>query len=88
MKKAISLILSIPLIFLLDNKGQAQPVQSTNDRPYLALVKGDNNNNSFFCVENNFDFTAEDLPPGIQEYDIDGRDKVIIKEWEDLGACL
>lgn len=46
MKKTISLILSIPLIFLLGNKAQAQPVQSANDRPYLALVKGDDGNNS------------------------------------------
>ena len=48
MKKAISLILSIPLIFFFDNKVQAQPVESSYDRTKLVLVKGDNNNSCSF----------------------------------------
>lgn len=80
MKKAISLILSIPLIFLLGDKGQAQPVQSTTDRPYLALIKGDNNSNSCsFMSADLLERTADVVQGLLFITPQDSRDQVLYK---------
>lgn len=48
MKKAVFLILPITLIFFSHQKAQAQPVETSTDRPYLTLVKGDTPNSCSF----------------------------------------
>ncbi len=65
MKKAISLILSIPLIFLLVNKGQAQQVQSILERPKLTLVRGDSNNNSCSFISGDLLERTADIVQGL-----------------------
>ncbi|BAZ16658.1 hypothetical protein NIES4071_85360 [Calothrix sp. NIES-4071] len=80
MKKAISLILSIPLIVFLGDKGQAQQIQSTSDRPYLALVKGDTSNNSCSFTSGEFLQRTADIVQGLLFVTPqDNRDQVLYK---------
>ncbi len=48
MRKAIFLILPITFILFPSLRAQSQPVESSTDRPYLALVKGDTSNSCSF----------------------------------------
>ncbi|NMG18410.1 hypothetical protein [Brasilonema bromeliae] len=48
MRKAVFLILPITLILFPSQRAQSQRVESSFDRPYLALVKGDTPNSCSF----------------------------------------
>lgn len=59
MRKAIFLILPIILILFPELGAQAQPVESSGDRPYLALVKGDTPNSCSFISTDVLTRTAD-----------------------------
>ncbi|ARV59965.1 hypothetical protein BZZ01_16240 [Nostocales cyanobacterium HT-58-2] len=59
MRKAIFLILPITLILFSSHRAQAQRVESSFERPYLALVKGDVPNNCSFISADLLDRAAD-----------------------------
>jgi hypothetical protein len=59
MRKAILLILPITLILFPNQRTQAQRVESSFDRPYLALVKGDTPNSCSFISGDLLERTAD-----------------------------
>lgn len=59
MRKAVFLILPITLILFSNQRVQSQQAESSFDRPYLALVKGDTANSCSFISADLLERTAD-----------------------------